>query len=183
MTPIRRNQFNVSGFAAWLAANGAEVSAPTNPYELIRYRAFWQGSTKAVVHVVYTKDSGLLTYTGGSKEHYVVYQMGGDLHTNTAPKVKTKKKKTRPTSYIKNHIRGKLTERDGDDCWYCGTALGDDRTLEHLLPQSKGGSDVPENLVLAHRACNQEAADMSIAAKVELRAQMRLAKQEPTPCS
>jgi hypothetical protein len=38
--PIRRAQFDVQGFAASLASNGAEVGVPTNPYEVIRYRAY-----------------------------------------------------------------------------------------------------------------------------------------------
>jgi 5-methylcytosine-specific restriction endonuclease McrA len=27
-------------------------------------------------------------------------------------------------------------------------------TIDHLIPVSKGGADVPENVALAHRSCN-----------------------------
>jgi 5-methylcytosine-specific restriction endonuclease McrA len=32
-------------------------------------------------------------------------------------------------------------------------------TLDHLIPASKGGTDDPENLKLAHRSCNRAKGD------------------------
>lgn len=40
--PIRRQQVKVERFLVWLAENGAEVGTPTNPYEVVRYRAYWK---------------------------------------------------------------------------------------------------------------------------------------------
>lgn len=58
-----------------------------------------------------------------------------------------------------------VTDRDGWDCQLCGepvdkTLSGDpvdpwSPTLDHVIPQSMGGSDDVENLRLAHRWCNQ----------------------------
>lgn len=45
-----------------------------------------------------------------------------------------------------------VIERDGYACVYCG-ATGE-LTLDHVIPQSRGGSDTPENLVLACKSCN-----------------------------
>lgn len=39
-----------------------------------------------------------------------------------------------------------------DECIYCGTKGS--LTTEHILPRSRGGEDVPENVVRVCRACN-----------------------------
>lgn len=50
-----------------------------------------------------------------------------------------------------------LSRRDGDYCGICGMPL-DYRTdrfhIDHIWPQSKGGSDDMANLQLAHPSCN-----------------------------
>lgn len=49
-----------------------------------------------------------------------------------------------------------LIERDGPICIWCGRELWPgDLTAEHLLPRSRGGRGVPENLAVACRACNR----------------------------
>lgn len=49
-----------------------------------------------------------------------------------------------------------LVERDGPACAWCGhTPWRRDLTLEHLVPRSRGGHLVPENVVLACRGCNK----------------------------
>lgn len=174
--PVRRQQFKTADFAAWLSAQGAEVAPPTNPYEVIRYRAFWHGSKKAVTHVVYAKESGLLTFTSGSAEHYDAFLCGDDL----SPQVKRAEAPTPRTDLsvsLAKRMRQRLRERDGDDCWYCGRDLGEDATLEHLVPKSKGGMNGLANYVLAHAACNQAAADIPLVDKIELRARMTTATQ------
>jgi 5-methylcytosine-specific restriction endonuclease McrA len=42
------------------------------------------------------------------------------------------------------------------------------RTLEHLEPLSKGGTNAPENCTLAHAHCNVLAADLSKEEKMKL---------------
>lgn len=48
-------------------------------------------------------------------------------------------------------------------CYYCGMDLHhrgltpwSDRTRDHKIPRSRGGTDDPTNLVLACRSCNSE---------------------------
>jgi hypothetical protein len=56
----------------------------------------------------------------------------------------------------------RLAERDGWWCWLCGGAIdpsaGRDSamcaTVDHLVPRSRGGSNEPDNLRLAHKRCN-----------------------------
>ncbi len=180
--PIRRSQFDVGGFLAYVAQQGGEIGQPTNPYEVCRYRAYWRGTNTSAVHVVYAKESGLLTFTGGSKGHYRAYLDGAPMDEPPGEKPKQVfvrkdgtpfgKSKAEPVS--KNvSTRRKLIERDGDGCWFCGTGLGDDATIEHLIPKSKGGRNSIANYVLAHRKCNADAADLPLVAKIEMRAKLR----------
>lgn len=174
--PIRRNQFMVANFAAWLAKHGAEIGTPTNPYEVIRYRAFWCGSKKAVTHVVYAKETGLLTFTFGSGEHYRRFLANEPLDQQiprAAEPVNPRPDKDQDALTKGDKMRRRLIARDGEDCWFCGKPMGDDCTIEHLVPKSKGGSNRLDNYALAHAACNHLAANKPLVAKIELRAKLR----------
>jgi len=49
--------------------------------------------------------------------------------------------------------RRNIMHRDGHSCQYCGY-VGDDLTLDHVVPRSRGGGDTWENLVTACVRCN-----------------------------
>lgn len=49
--------------------------------------------------------------------------------------------------------RRNILHRDGYSCQYCGY-LGDDLTLDHVLPRSRGGGDSWENIITACVRCN-----------------------------
>lgn len=49
--------------------------------------------------------------------------------------------------------RRNILHRDGHSCQYCGYA-GDELTLDHVLPRSRGGDDSWENMVTACVRCN-----------------------------
>lgn len=67
-----------------------------------------------------------------------------------------------------------LRSRDGSECFYCGVDMeSDEITLEHLLSVGDGGTSNLANLVLAHRLCNEMAADLPVIAKVKLREDLR----------
>jgi 5-methylcytosine-specific restriction endonuclease McrA len=52
--------------------------------------------------------------------------------------------------------REQLISRDGAVCVWCGREPWPcDLTAEHLLPRSRRGRTVPENLAVACRACNK----------------------------
>lgn len=56
-------------------------------------------------------------------------------------------------------IRAKLRDRDGDDCQICGlplASLDEPWHIDHIEPQSLGGSDDLRNLRLTHESCNME---------------------------
>lgn len=177
--PVRRAQFKVADFAAWLARNGAEVNTPTNPYEVIRYRAYEDESRRAATHIVYAKESGLLTFTGSSKAHYTQFLTGSQMCPGTLREaiavaaVKAKPRHRASEAGKKAPTRKALLERDGDGCWFCGLPLGDDITIEHLVPKSSGGRNMLANYALAHRQCNADAADLPLTEKIEMRNRLR----------
>lgn len=172
--PIRDRQFKTADFLAWLARNGAEIGTPTNRYEVVRYRAYETGARKAATHIVYAKETGLLTWTGSSMDHYRVFLAGGALPDRAMPADQpVAASPASETSGVTARRRKRIMQRDGSDCWFCGKPLGDDETLEHLVPQSRGGGNDSANCVLAHAVCNQKAANLSLSEKVELRSQLR----------
>src|SRR5688572_23282963 len=120
--PIRRQQFKTADFAAWLAINGAEVGTPTNPYEVIRYKAHSAVSKRAETHIVYAKESGLLTFTGSSREHYIQFATGAAMWPDATsgnppggwvrPDGGTFRKDAQPPASAQSKRRQKLIDRD-----------------------------------------------------------------------
>ena len=58
--------------------------------------------------------------------------------------------------------RSNIYKRDGYKCVYCGNGTKSALTLDHVVPQSKGGRDSWENLVTACQPCNGEKANLTI---------------------
>lgn len=48
----------------------------------------------------------------------------------------------------------KIYEQQGGRCWYCQTPVGSKYHIDHRIPLSKGGSNNPNNLVVACQSCN-----------------------------
>lgn len=87
----------------WLARQGAEVLAPTNPYELVRFRA------RGGVHVIYTKATGRLSIAGFAKEALAAFHANKPLSMGIT-------KKSRNSTHARKVA---LVERDGGNCFYC----------------------------------------------------------------
>lgn len=181
--PIRDAQFDVAAFASWLASNGAELGIPSNPYEVIRYRAYVPGVSAPATHVVYRKETGLLTWVGDTKSHYQQFLTGSRMWPDKPVEPGAPFLITFPTEKAKKALRGEITRekllaRDGDECWFCGHAMGDDCTIEHLVPKSAGGRNMLANYALAHRRCNNDVGNMPLTEKIELRNRLRAARVE-----
>jgi hypothetical protein len=177
--PIRRKDFDVQGFLAFVAQHGGEVGTPTNPYEVVRYRAYWRGTNTSGVHIVYAKENGLLTWTGGSEGHYRAFVAGTPMDELPGAQpvdwdASRKNEKQLRSAKGKTAIsREKLLHRDGDECWFCGLPMGEDCTIEHLISKAKGGRNVLANYALAHRKCNNDAADLPLVEKIAMRGRLR----------
>lgn len=161
MSQLQRDIFarRQEAFEAWLAARGAEVLAPTNEWEMLRFR------TGRGVSIVYRKGNGALTWTGEAKVAYDGFlKPQGDNGSWRGADRSTRRSKSSPTCKA-------LRERDGDACFYCHQPVAvEDESIEHLVALTHGGPDHIANMVLAHRTpCNAEAGHLSVMEKIRLR--------------
>lgn len=140
-------------FSIWLSQQGAEVLAPTNPYEIARFRA------RGGVHVVYEGRRGI-SANGFAMECWEAFRKGSRLWMGV-----TKKPRNQLT-----YRKAALMERDGNLCFYCRLALSvEEATIEHLVSRDKGGPDHMDNLVLTHAPCNKLADNLPLIEKIKLR--------------
>jgi len=66
-----------------------------------------------------------------------------------------------PRAIQRKISRRALFARDGWRCVYCGTTNGR-LTLDHVVPRSKGGESIWENVVTACAPCNLRKGDRSL---------------------
>jgi hypothetical protein len=66
-------------------------------------------------------------------------------------------------NWIRKEKRLSIYLRDGLACVWCGSTIedGNPLTLDHLVPQSKGGSNHERNLVTSCRRCNSSRGNRS----------------------
>lgn len=69
-----------------------------------------------------------------------------ELHYNHGPH------SLRPPFTVGDRVRNQVYERDGYECWYCGAT--ENLSLDHMTPQSRGGTDCIENLLTCCHSCN-----------------------------
>jgi len=145
-------------FEKWLVERGAEVLAPTNEWEVLRFR------TGRGVSIVYRKANGTLTFTGESKAAYDGYGNPNGPNSGWRGTERTgRKAKSSPTCAT-------LRQRDGDTCFYCHQVVAvEDESVEHLVALTAGGPDHLANMALACRPCNLEAGHLSLMDKLRLR--------------
>jgi 5-methylcytosine-specific restriction endonuclease McrA len=74
--------------------------------------------------------------------------------------------------------RKNIMLRDGLKCQYCGKRGGSNLTLDHVIPQSKGGPNTWQNLVTACGPCNTRKGDSTLR---ELRWKLLSQPKEPSP--
>lgn len=70
--------------------------------------------------------------------------------------------------YIKSGIhkiplnRQNILKRDNYSCVYCGANQRNDLTIDHVIPQSKGGKNTWDNLVTACFKCNNKKGSLDL---------------------
>lgn len=74
--------------------------------------------------------------------------------------------------------RRNIMLRDGLKCQYCGKKGGSNLTLDHVIPQSKGGPNTWQNLVTACGPCNTKKGDSTLR---QLRWKLLSQPKEPSP--
>lgn len=66
---------------------------------------------------------------------------------------KRARKSNAPGKFTKDDIIKQYAKQDGS-CFWCQTELGDDYHIDHYIPLSRGGTNYPDNIVLACPTCN-----------------------------
>lgn len=140
-------------FLAAVQARGGEILAPTNEWEVMRFK------TRYGVGVVYVNGRGVRNWNGAAREvrDHLSKQASGSLAAVT----------------VRGRRNGKGTvdrimARDGAECFFCRRPMNDDITVEHLVPIAHGGPNHISNLFLAHSECNREAGHLSAPEKVAI---------------
>ncbi len=161
----------VERFKAWLVKRGAEIRRPLPPNEILRIE------TEIGLVVAITNEKLAIYWPERALRLWALF----DAETSTAGIART----TIPTSGGQDagspthpdwgksaqrlRVINSLLARDGSDCFFCLNALGDDITIEHLCPKSKGGAESIANKALAHERCNTAAGALSVMEKVRIR--------------
>lgn len=63
---------------------------------------------------------------------------------------------------VSKKLKNRVYKRDRGTCFYCGCRVrydGEERTLDHVIPKSKGGTNRMWNLVLSCKPCNKSKGD------------------------
>ena len=141
-----------ANFEKWFVSQGAELLAPTNQWEKWRFRY----GTHTLV--VYERKNGRQSWPKLAAQAYEAFKAGKPLPF----------KKSSKRGNLGGRIN-RLLDRDGDRCFFCKRQLGEDVTVEHLVPKVHGGPDHISNLALAHKACNEAAGHMSLMEKIAIR--------------
>lgn len=143
----------------WLRLQGAEVLSPTNPYEVVRFRA------RGGVHIVYQNGAGVIKASGFAWECVQAFKKKHGVWMGSTQKTRS--------SFAKK--KAALRNRDGDICFYCLLPMQEEEmTVEHLIPRQIGGPDHIDNLVLAHEKCNMAAGKKPLKEKIEVHVQARM---------
>jgi 5-methylcytosine-specific restriction endonuclease McrA len=153
----------VNRFRNWLTERGAEILNPTNPYEVIRFKA--NGATQ----VIYSNNKGRAWHSVGGAHNAVLA-----FRTNSSWTAGHKRRRRSLGNVVLT-----LLERDGNRCFYCDKTMQDEQmTIEHLFPHAHGGTSHLSNLALAHPKCNKRGGHLNVVAKVRLRDRLIAARTE-----
>lgn len=143
-----------TAFLARVKEAGGEVLAPTNPYEVMRFK------TRLGVGVVYVNQRGIQNWN--QEEQAVREHFDGNKGGSLAPVSVRGRRKGAGTVPA-------LLVRDGNACFFCRADLDGDITVEHLVSVAHGGPNHISNLFLAHADCNRKAGHLSAPEKIAIR--------------
>jgi len=146
---------DVDKFKHWLSDRGCEILPCTNEYEALRFSG-------KEIGVYYKSGKVSNQFTAKAVSCFIRNKAWDGKPINVG----------RNPSYRKEKIA--ILKRDGSNCFICNKPLGDDITLEHLDPLSKGGKNKLSNMVLAHDKCNRDLKNISLVDKIKIIIKNRL---------
>ena len=145
-------------------ASAGDKSEPGAPVSLVRSRHVHQvlvlNASYEPLNVCSDRRAHVLVWKGKAEvvEHHAEPLRSAE-RSFVRPHVIRLLQYVRVPRAVKRRIsRRALFARDGWKCVYCGTA-GGRLTLDHVIPRSKGGDSVWENVVTACAPCNLRKGD------------------------
>lgn len=168
MTDSRERKFRkkLEQFKAFIAASGGEVLAPTNPYEIIRFRS------NGVTSVIYRNDRNEeRRYVGEAREAWDAFNLNKTFRMAKATRRKAGERMA--------PVDRAIIARDGETCFYCDDpfTVENPRTHEHLVSATAGGPNHISNLFHACRTCNVKVGHQSAPEKIRFRDEQRAARK------
>ena len=133
----------LAGYAAqWRAANREAIAA--------RMAAYYQANREK-------RDAYRKAYRAAHREADRAYAVVYDLAHPEAVRDRNRRRRALKAGAEGTHtaedVQGQYDRQKGK-CFYCRKKLGKKYHVDHVTPLSKGGSDGPENLVIACGPCN-----------------------------
>lgn len=122
-------------------------------------------STFMARSIISTERAFVISYKGNAEiiaEHPEMFGLVNPELTINKPSI------IRVFKYVKQNIhkvpltRENVYRRDNFECVYCGCSNNKTLTLDHVIPQSKGGKDTWDNLVTACKKCNGEKSNLTL---------------------
>ncbi|MGI3128597.1 HNH endonuclease [Nitratireductor sp. PBL-C9] len=174
MSDLQPTTFKLRAFAEWIEAQGGSVFAPTNEWEVIRYRLSEWG-----IAVVHRNKKGNLTIPGKVRADYCRFLD----QTGAGGEQAIQKMRRQNGAALRNSIIDRLERETGYACCcYCGQFVTrESSTLEHFVPISKGGPNHEFNLGIACEPCNLAVGSKPVVEKLVIRDQIRAAVQDVAP--
>jgi hypothetical protein len=97
--------------------------------------------------------AGLIVPYGDTLAHIPSFKKHQHLNPRESPSKLPAPEDAEPVrSKVTRSLREEVMARDDHECRRCGSV--EDLTLDHILPQSSGGTHVADNLRVLCRACN-----------------------------
>ncbi len=125
----------------------SEIAQPLSKYHVATYERRFSGWRKAL-------------------ENFVDFVNSENKTFEKVDKVVSSEKKHKTTRAINLRLRFIILRRDNFKCKICGQSPATNPTIElevdHIIPWSKGGETVPENLQTLCFDCNQGKSNLSI---------------------
>jgi hypothetical protein len=152
---IREELLDIPEFSAWLQSVGCTLEE-LKTGDLIRFR-LPNGKT---LNLQKANKSGEINLSTITHIRLVSMFLRSETYVNWQEFAKNKRET----------VIERLAARDGGlYCMYCGKKLiMQETSIEHVVPQSKGGPNSLENMVIACKACNTKAGSLSVAEKMRL---------------
>jgi len=141
------------GKLAFLAlADNADMDGHTEVnYAHVADWACCQDEAEAETVVYCLEEKGFITVTNNGYGPIAI------IHALAVQRIEKRTAEYSGRSVVPPKVRQNVYKRDGYTCHYCEQEMDeDDRTLDHIIPVSRGGQHTEDNLVVSCRSCNSK---------------------------